>query len=137
MRYGNSGFTLPETLIATAILVSGLAGVAWVFTMSIGANLANRHRAAAALLAAEKLEEFELAPRNDPQWSNGGGLDPLSPAAGFSDVVVQSGDAYLRLWEIAGGNARSMSVAVYVQPNGGRKPPTELIRATAVAAPGF
>ena len=137
MKHRESGFTLPETLIATALLVSGLAGVAWVFTKSIGVNMDNRHRAVGAVLAAGKLEEFEGMAWSDPRWSAGGGLDPTAPIEGYSDTVIQIGETYLRLWEITGVPSRTVRVSVYVRPNGGARIPPELIRASTVASPGF
>jgi prepilin-type N-terminal cleavage/methylation domain-containing protein len=135
----NRGFTLPETLVATAILVSGLAGVAWVFSMSVSANLANRHRASAALLASAKLEEFEGAPHSDPRWKSGGGLDPAFPVPGYFDVVASGGSSYLRVWEISGTAARTIHVAVYPQGAAlpARQPPAALIHVSTTNAPGF
>ena len=133
MHHRQSGFTLPETLIATALLVSGLASVAWVFTASIGANTQNRHRAVAVILANEKLEEFEALPWSDPRWSAGGALDPASPAIGYSDVVIQGRDTYRRLWEITSPPHRSITIAV----RGPQPKAEELLRTTIAVSPGF
>jgi type II secretory pathway pseudopilin PulG len=131
----HSGFTLPETILATAILITGLAGVAWVFSMSVATNVANRHRASAALVASSKLEEFRGIAQSDSRWNAGGGLNPAAPVAGYFDRITVANGTYLRLWEITGGGAaRTVSVLVYAEAG---NLPNELIRLSTGSAPGF
>jgi prepilin-type N-terminal cleavage/methylation domain-containing protein len=53
-----SGFSLVETLVAVAILASGLLSLAQLFTVSAVASTRAREMSRAAILAAQKLEEL-------------------------------------------------------------------------------
>ena len=55
----NRGFTLIETLITTAIMVSGLVAVASMFSYSVTTNLTNQQRTAGTMLLYEKMEIFK------------------------------------------------------------------------------
>lgn len=131
------GFTLPETLIATSIVVSGLVGVAWIFSASITTNMENRNRASAVLLASGKVEELKAAAVRGPGLSNGGGLDPAFPAEGYFDTATMAGATFLRMWEITGGPAKTVRVAVYGAPMGPARARNELIHLTIRFAPGY
>jgi prepilin-type N-terminal cleavage/methylation domain-containing protein len=135
----DSGFTLPETLVATTIVVSAIAGIAWTFSLSVAANLANRHRAVAALVAGAKMEECLSLPLWDPRWTAGGALDPDAPAAGYVDRVTVDDTTYLRLWRITAGATRTIDVAVYAPPSRlpGQRASAELARLSTTRAPGF
>jgi Tfp pilus assembly protein PilV len=135
----DSGFTLPETVVATAIVVTGLVGIAWIFSTSVATNLMNRHRSSAAVVASAKLEEFKSTLRSDSRWSIGGGLDPRSPIPGYFDRVTAANATYLRLWQVRGSSPRAVDVVVYAESAElpGQRLSGELIRLSMTHAPGF
>ena len=61
----NRGFSLIETLIATLILLTGVAGVASIFSFSARTNLYNEQRTTATTLLCEKMEHFKSIPIDD------------------------------------------------------------------------
>jgi prepilin-type N-terminal cleavage/methylation domain-containing protein len=132
------GFTLIETLIASAILVSGLVAVASMFAASIAANRTNGQRAVAAALVSEKLEQFQTARFDSPEWRIGGSLNPLVPVDGWFDEAPAGAWRYLRIWQITGSpTLRAVTIIVCIQPAGSTRPPMELQRGTMFAASTF
>jgi type II secretory pathway pseudopilin PulG len=143
------GFTLAETLIATAILVTGLVAVASLFSWSTAANHNNRQRTAATILLSDKMEQFKLEDLESGIWTAGGSLNPDNPAAGYWDYVTFGGDGtltvdtgstnapYLRLWAISGSNPKTVTVIVYARRSGLTRQRMELIRATTMASRTF
>jgi prepilin-type N-terminal cleavage/methylation domain-containing protein len=85
MRRSDRGFTLIETLITTAIMVSGLVAVATVFSYSVATNLTNQQRTAGTMLLYEKMEIFKATSLSNSMWTVGGNLTPASPATGYFD----------------------------------------------------
>jgi type II secretory pathway pseudopilin PulG len=99
----NRGFTLIEVVMTAGILACGLVAVAAVFSFTIKTNDANRRAAVATALLYEKMEEFRAAAPNDPIW-----LNPWD-----SEIVIRSGLAYRRTWNIDSNIPRKVTVAVY------------------------
>ena len=98
MKRTPQGFTLIETLIAACILAIGSVAIASLFISSIRVNLANRERANASILAAEKMEELRLA---------------ASPADGMDEVSMPgSSFKYKRAWRVAGTEFRTITLVV-------------------------
>ena len=54
----DSGFTLPEVLVAAGILTSALVALAGLFTLSIQSGFESRTRTIETLLAQQKVEEL-------------------------------------------------------------------------------
>ena len=145
----NRGYALIETLLASAILVSGIVGVASVFTVTTGVSIRNQQRTVATLLLYDKMEQLRSTPIGDAAWMAGGALKPGSPAAGYFDYVTITTDAivissttdttfpYMRMWQIAGAEPRSLTVIVYVQRAGLTRRRLELIRATTLVSGTF
>lgn len=143
------GFTLIETLITTAILVTGLVAVAAIFSYSARANVTTQQRTTAVVLLSEKMEQFKSASLTGGVWREGGVLNPLFPAAGYFDYAtidsqggvltstVNSSFPYVRVWQIEGSMPRKVTIAVYTRKSGFTGQPMELIRAATVKSGGF
>ena len=106
-----AGFTLAETLVATAILATSLVGLAQLLAISVSTNSSARANTFATVLAEQKLEQLRALtwgfdslglPLSDlttdttvvPQAANGGtGLTPspggtlISNVAGYVDYL--------------------------------------------------
>ena len=102
------GFTLIETLITTAILVSGLVAVALLFSYTARTTLNNQERTTATLLLYDKMEELKSS-----RITSGG-----------SDDI----DSFRRVWQVESTYPPKVTVIVYF----GRK---ELIWATTMVSP--
>ena len=135
-KSSKAGFTLLETLVATLLFSSAVAGVAQVIVLGTAANLAARDMTQQNILAAQKLNELvtaelaSLVPSSPDAW--------LRTSAGYIEyldrfgVVVStsisppSGAMYIRRWSItplpsdpAGGVALQVGVSrVRVDSNG-------------------
>ena len=142
------GFTLIETLIATAILVTALLSVAALFSYSIRTNMLSQQRTTATLLATSKIEDLRSTSSiND--FTNGGGLDGSNPTPSYWEYVSISTMGlftidtstntapYLRLWQIDGTNPRLITVAVFAQRSGITGERTELVRSTTSLTNGY
>jgi prepilin-type N-terminal cleavage/methylation domain-containing protein len=102
------GFTLIETLITTAILVSGLVAVALLFSYTARTTLNNEKRTTATFLLYDKMEELKSS---------------KITRGGFDDI-----DSFRRVWQIESTYPRKVTVLVYF----GQK---ELIWATTMVSP--
>jgi len=84
------GFTLIEVLMATAILVVGVAALAQLFVLAVSANATSRVATAGVVLAQQKIEQLTAA---------GARLTPSPPDAlaanepGYCEFVAEGGDA--------------------------------------------
>jgi prepilin-type N-terminal cleavage/methylation domain-containing protein len=58
IRYSESGFSLTEVIVASAILVTGLVSVAQLFAASTDANRAARRMSLATIVAQQKIEQL-------------------------------------------------------------------------------
>ena len=102
------GFTLIETLITAAILVSGLVAVALLFSYTARTTLNNQKRTTATLLLYDKMEELKSS----------------RITIGGSDEI----DSFRRVWQVESTYPPKVTVVVYF---GGR----ELIRAATMVLP--
>jgi type II secretory pathway pseudopilin PulG len=111
------GFTLVETLVATGVLVTAVAGLAQLFALSARFTRDSAQHGAALVAAQDKLESLRAlrfsyddsgAPLTDP------GLQPSPPASlsantdGYVDWLDHAGNpasegraSYARRWRIA------------------------------------
>ncbi len=135
--FRSNGFTLLETVIATAILITASVAIASLFAFSTRSNLTNGERTVASILVADKIEQLKSLPLSAVEWSAGGGLNPTSPIPGFSDFVQPANESapYLRLWQITGNRSRTVTVAVFAREHGSGLAPIELVRATTTVSP--
>ena len=141
------GFTLVETLVATAVLVTGLMAVAALFSYSIRTNMYTEQMTTGILLANTKMEGLRASGLSG--LTVGGGLDSSSPTASYFEYTTISSSGalttdtvtttapYLTLWMIAGTNPRLVTVAVYAQRSGVTGNMTELMRTTTNLTNGF
>lgn len=102
----NAGFSILELLIAVAVLVVGLAGVAALVGQTLGGTEKARYLALATTLASEKLEDLNRYPATTPpvnQITGGGSLTSDTTNTGgyncFDDVDLsntngQVGESY-------------------------------------------
>jgi prepilin-type N-terminal cleavage/methylation domain-containing protein len=102
------GFTLIETLITTAVLVSGLVAVAMLFSYTARTTLNNQERTTATLLLYDKMEELKSS----------------KITSGGSDDI----DSFRRVWQVESTYPLKVTVIVYF----GQK---ELIWATTMVSP--
>jgi type II secretory pathway pseudopilin PulG len=96
-----AGFTLVEALVAIVILVFGLIAVTNLMLVAASSNSVANQAAAAATIAAERLEQFKAISFNDPRLAAGG--DVTTDQAGFyttpDDNVPGVGQIHTR-WQI-------------------------------------
>lgn len=96
----SDGFTLLETVVATGILVTALAGIAQLFALSVRSTHAAGSDGAALTAAQDKIEwlrslDFGYGPVGEPvtdpelTWAGGGSLDEDIP--GLVDELDSSG----------------------------------------------
>jgi len=114
-RHAQTGFSLVETLVASAILAVGLVSLAELFAIAIKANTAARNGSVTMILAVQKIEQLRSltwgydtagSPISDrttdttvsPERSTGGtGLSP-SP----SDTLRQNTGGYIDYLDASG-----------------------------------
>ena len=144
-----AGFTLPETLIATGILVSGLVAVAGLFSYAINTNVTAQQMTQAALILNGKMERFRNLSLSELQA--GGGLNPSFPVNNHYDSVSigtdgtitefpnATGGAYLRLWQIDAPSARLRSITciVWIEHAGLTRRRMEMMRASTTVTGRF
>ena len=143
----NRGFSLPETLIATVVLVTGLLAVASLFSYSIRTNMYTEQMTTGILLANTKMEGLRAT--GMAGLTAGGGLNSASPTANYFEYVsistsgalttdtVTTTAPYLTLWMISDANPVIITVAVYAQRGGVSGQMAELIRTTTSLTSGF
>jgi len=143
IRHSNhDGFTLIETMVATGILVTALAGLAHLLALSVQTTRDAGSQAAALSAAADKIEVFRSlpftfdpvgAPITDPALAvAGGGLD--HDTDGFTDHVDAggavvapesgAGPVFTRRWRVSAldlyvPEALVIEVCVFRWPAGG------------------
>jgi prepilin-type N-terminal cleavage/methylation domain-containing protein len=125
------GFTLIETLVATAILLPAIIHIGFVFVYATAATRANGQRAASTLLVSEKLEQLQSLP-DRAAWTSGRFEEYVRIDADGTLVVSPSDtDApYLRVWQVAAGSPPVATVIVYSLHAGLARQPIESARAT-------
>ena len=111
-----SGFTLVETLIATGVLVTAIAGLAQLFALSVRFTRDSAQFGAALVAAQDKLESLRalrFSYDDNGALLTDGRLQPSPPTslsenvAGYVDwlddagnVVAAGGASYVRRWRI-------------------------------------
>lgn len=93
---GEGGFSLIEVVIATGVLVTGVAAVLQLFIVATRATVDARDATYATVLALQKIEELRAAPFPEP----GGATEHLS-ARGTLIVEGAGGALYDRRWTVA------------------------------------
>ncbi len=141
------GFTLIETLVATAILVSGLVAVAYMFSYSARTNITTQQITSGTLLLYNKMEELKAS--GMANLTVGGGLSGAAPTPNYFDYVsigtngaivsdtVTASAPYVRVWQITGANPRTVTIVVFAQRAGIGGQRMELIRATTSVTSTF
>ena len=152
------GFSLLEVLVATAILIVGVAGLAQSFAIASRANRSARATTVAALLAQQKMEQLHgLAWSIDPYGvplgdaalspSPAGALD--ANTAGYCDFADRggsvlgagttppSGAIYVRRWSIGPlpanpANTLVLNVSVARLPGSGAAPQPDDVRIATI-----
>jgi prepilin-type N-terminal cleavage/methylation domain-containing protein len=122
-----AGFSLIEVLVATAIVVGGMAALAPLFMLSGDANRVAAGASISVLAAQQKLEELRAAPDHNASPSGAltedtaGHVDyldaegvPLADSGG--GIQAPSGAMFIRRWsvETAGAPVRTIVLRVLV-----------------------
>jgi type II secretory pathway pseudopilin PulG len=129
MRHDSRGFTLIETLTASAVLLFGIAAVAGLVSVSVRTRARAEWQSRAQSLTAARLEALRLEIRAGAP--SGGTLEAGAPAPGFHDYLRLAPDGepvgavpaegrFLRMWQVSSGEPVRIGVAVYWQPGSGR-----------------
>lgn len=143
----HGGFTLLETVLATGILVTALAGIAQLFALSVRSTMDSGSQAAALAAAQDKIEHLRsLAfsygllgePVTDPGLASTGAQSLTEDTTGAVDFVNAEGAAvdvtaashgatFTRRWRVTpvdpfAPEAIAIEVCVFRWPAGGRAP---------------
>ena len=97
------GFSLVETLIATALMATALVSIAQFIGGAVQSGTAARTRALAALMAAQKMEEIRVVSWNDIAVAPPAGVEYLdgSGRVRCPDAEAPCGDAvFVRRWSV-------------------------------------
>jgi Tfp pilus assembly protein PilV len=147
--FSNRGFTLMETLIATTVLVPGLAAVALLLPYMSNSISSSRQSTTATMIATDKMEALRRLPLSASGLNAGGGLNPQSPVNGYYDYVTvapngsvsvstsSSPTAFLRLWQIAGTNPKKITIIVYAVRSSLSNRRLETARASTIVTDTF
>lgn len=102
---GQEGFTLLEAVMATAILITGLAAVTNLMFVAISSNTIGNRASAAAFLAAQKMEQLRSISFQTLAPSNNNSLD-VDQANFFSapDDIVEGVGTFHTTWQISIAN---------------------------------
>ena len=115
------GFTLIESLVALALVVTIALGSAQLFTIAIARNLSAREQLAMALLASTKVHDLAaVAAGATLTLSPADALERSAP--GWADTETQAGRRYVRRWRVAavpGFEDDVVAIAVRVTPEAG------------------
>jgi prepilin-type N-terminal cleavage/methylation domain-containing protein len=98
MSERGNGFSLIEVVIATALLVAALTGVAQLFASSTGANVSSRQHTVSTLAAIDKLEQLRALPFDDPMLAVSPPGTLINDVDGYFDAPLEG---YRRRWSIA------------------------------------
>ncbi|HET7694654.1 MAG TPA: prepilin-type N-terminal cleavage/methylation domain-containing protein [Vicinamibacterales bacterium] len=121
MARDRQGFTLVESLVAMALVVTIALGTAQLFSIALARNLSAREQLAMTLLASTKVNDLAGAAADGTiAISPSDSLDCVS--AGYTDTVVDNGRPYVRCWRVSrvpGFADDVVGIAVRVAPAGG------------------
>jgi prepilin-type N-terminal cleavage/methylation domain-containing protein len=137
MKSLSRGFTLIETVIATAILAVASFAIASLFTSSLRTNVHNRDRTGAGLILSDKVEELNVIRLSNSHWLAGDYMDYVSVGADGSLITSPTDSTlkFLRTWRISTTQPQTLTVIVYSNHSAMTGRPMELIRTTVVSAP--
>jgi type II secretory pathway pseudopilin PulG len=107
-----AGFSLIESVIATALLAAGVAAMAQLLAAAVVTNRTALETTDATLLALQKMEQLRATAFTDLEASPPGALDSNQPGC------FEYAGAYVRRWSIAPliGNPDVLIVQVRVLP---------------------
>jgi hypothetical protein len=124
-----------------------------VFPYVVTTNVSSRQTTTASMIIADKMEMLRAVPLTDASLNVGGGLNPSSPVTGYYDyvTVAQNGTmtsssvvsasaaprAFLRLWQVAGTNPKTITVVVYTLKNGYYRGRLEATRSSTMVTDTF
>lgn len=100
----DAGFSLAETLVATAIAAFGLAGVAALIGTGVQLQNNARHSSMAVNLAVAELERLRMLPTASAERSNGGSLTANQTSHFAVRGTPATGTTTIR-WVVADGPA--------------------------------
>ena len=125
-----SGFTLVETLIATGVLVTAIAGLAQLFALSLRFTRDSAQSGAALVAAQDKLETLRAlrfgydddgAPLTDPRLQPSPPTSLSENVAAYVDwlddaggLVNEAGASYARRWRITEMGVDPATIAIDV-----------------------
>jgi hypothetical protein len=95
----DAGFSLVESVMSLAVIVTGTLGVATLFVVGTGLSLNARDATTATHLAVAEVERLRMLPLASPERTNGGSL-----TANTANHFAIRGNTTLR-WVIANGPA--------------------------------
>ena len=143
----NRGFTLAETLVATAVLIPALGGVVMLMPYLTNSISTSRQVTTANLILTDKMEALRRLPLTASQLNAGGGLNPASPVSGYSDYVTVTPEggvnptaspiAFLRLWQVSGTNPKTITIVVYTLRNALSNRRMEVARSSTIVTDTF
>jgi prepilin-type N-terminal cleavage/methylation domain-containing protein len=120
MSHRHDGFTLIESLVATALVVVIALGTAQLFTIAIARSLSAREQLAMSLLASTKVDDLAaLAADGTIALSPSDSLD--RSVGGWADMPADAGRVYVRRWRVAavqGYGDEAVAIAVGVSAAG-------------------
>ncbi len=143
----HDGFTLLETVVATGVLVTALAGIAQLFALSVQSTRHTGTQGGALLAAQDKIEALRSLtfgygplgePITDPGFTSSGSLSLWNDTTGLVDylsadgALVDLGDAghgavFTRRWQVIPidqfvPEANAIEVCVFRWPADGLTP---------------
>jgi prepilin-type N-terminal cleavage/methylation domain-containing protein len=145
----NRGFTLVETLVATAVLVPGLAAVTMLLPYLTNSISSSRQITAATMILTDKMEALRRLPLTDAALNVGGGLNPASPVNGYYDYVTVAANgtvttsatalpkSYLRVWQTSGANPKTITIIIYSVRNAVSNRRMEMARSSTIVTDTF
>src|SRR5688572_23846109 len=143
LQTSTRGFTLVETLVATGVLVTAVAGLAQLFALSVRFTRDSAQHGAALVAAQDKLESLRAlrfsyddtgAALTDPRLQPSPPSSLAEDVAGYVDwlddagnLAIESGASYARRWRITAiaaddPAAIAIDVCVFRMPVGNRDP---------------
>jgi type II secretory pathway pseudopilin PulG len=147
--HSNRGFTLVETLVATAVLVPALAAIVIALPYLTNSISSARQTTAATMILTDKMEALRRLPITDSALNAGGGLNPASPVNGYYDYVTVAANgavttsasvsptAFLRMWQISGTNPKTITIIIYTIRNAVSNRILEVARSSTIVTDTF
>ena len=100
-RRGQDGFTLLEAIIATAILVTGLAAISNLMFVSISSNSMGNRVTTASFLASQKMEQLRSIPFDNAAMADSAANSLDVDQANYNeDVEVEGVGRFHTRWNV-------------------------------------